>query len=210
MKKLIIISIILTLICVPVNATENLREPESISYDGILNNGKSIHEDYDVYTPQNFGIERDQLIMAYVSGTGNLTDFTILHKMARIYGTSVTFVAGASPQYTLKVDQSETQSSTWNVEPSLGGTIKVVKIDVKGGYSNTDTATISKGETWNTNFTDPGTYELTWYMRGHRYFIEGDVMIYRADGTFLERQNDKLIGGVLFPTKEIHFDVSKL
>ncbi|WP_113674310.1 hypothetical protein [Vallitalea guaymasensis] len=210
MKKLLTIIMIFSLfICsvLPINAQN--RDPESISYDGILPNGEAIYQNNELINIVPYSLSTDSLELDYISGTGKLTELEILHFMARIYGTSITYVEGADPTYTLTVTRSKTESSSWSVGGGLGADLKMIKLDVSGDYKNEETATITKGESWATNFTKPGTYELTWYMRGHRYYITGDVDCYKSDGSYLGSRSDVRLGAVLFPTDEIHFDITR-
>lgn len=210
MKKLFTIAMIFSLfICsvLPINA--QIREPDSISYDGLLPNGESIYNNNIINNIVPYRVSTNSLELKYVSGTGKLTDLEIIKCMARIYGTSITYVEGADPTYTLTTTESKEESSTWAAGAGLNADLKIIKLDVKGDYNNKETATITKGESWATNFNKPGTYELTWYMRGHKYYITGDVDCYNSDGCYLDRKEDLRIGAVLFPTTEIHFDISR-
>ncbi len=103
-------------------------------------------------------------------------------------------------------------TTEWNVSGKLSGefNIKAVKMKLEGskGYSSTETAEISRGETWDCGFTIPGTYNLAWYMRGHRYTCQCGAKYISTDsndGKFTYYD----LGTVVFPTEEITFEVTR-
>lgn len=70
-----------------------------------------------------------------------------MDKLKYIYGTSVIYTNGASPNYKLSVTKSLTQTTSWNVSGSLSGefNIKVVKtkLQASAGYSSTNMISIN-------------------------------------------------------------------
>lgn len=216
MKKF---TFILTMICsilildLTAYAKSNTNEvvytqPDSVSYDGVLPDGSPVNLPINNLTNKNSIITPQFLVyVEYVSGA-YLANRSIVHELAYIYGTSVSFVKGANPSYQLQVTRSTTKSHQINVSYSAKFDIKVVENEIKGGYQFTNTATVTRGETYACSFTDPGLYDLSWYMRGHRYNIFGQCRYVTTD-TDNGQIKEAYLGSVVFPTNEVHFDIRK-
>lgn len=148
----------------------------------------------------------------YVPGHEQLTNFQIVRLYAYIYGTSISFTSGVSPSYTVTVRHQTTETTTWNlsVEGSAEFDIRAVKaaLAAEGGYSESETASLEVGVEWDLDFTGPGMYDLTWYMRGHQYDAYCGATYISTDGND-GKYLDKYVGTVVFPTTEVTFE-SKL
>ncbi|MBM7685916.1 hypothetical protein [Defluviitalea raffinosedens] len=213
-KSLLACLLIVTMLLCSTNifaaTPESLRIPESHSINGILPDGASIYK-----ADPHSSIIRPQILLGYeyVPGYEKIANKSINYTYGYIYGTSVQFTKGASPTYTLTVTKKTTKSTTWNISGNLEGSfdIKAVKskIQVAGGYASSETAEITKGETWNCGFTETGLYDLTWYMRGHKYDAFCGAKI-RSTGADDGKFTTYYLGTVTFPTDEIHFDVTKV
>lgn len=149
----------------------------------------------------------------YVPGKERLVNKTLVRDFAYIYGTSIIVSEGSSPNYTLNVTKSTTKTTGWNVSGKLSGEFNIyavkAKLEASGGYNSSETATVSRGETWDCGFTVPGTYDLNWYMRGHQYSCQCGAKYISTDsndGTFTYYN----LGTVTFPTDEITFEVAKV
>lgn len=209
MKKILVLLLVLTM-CVTTtslaSSNKNIRVPETFSINRIdVATGESIDKPIETYN-DTIGI-RTLLGYNYIDGTAYLGSRSYDKTFAYIWGTSVTFVDGAEPTYTLKVSREETKETSWTVGAKAKFNIKVVETEVQGSYSSKDTATIYKGETWDCKFTKPGSYDLTWYMRGHHYPVYGKAKIVSTGSDNGDVTTVKL-GTVTFPTEEVAFDVS--
>lgn len=190
-----------------------VRKPDTFIVNGdIVYENK---EDRGIQVEDGVGGIQSRVLMGYdyVPGYERLANMTIVHELAYIYGTSIKYSKGANPEYTLSTTKKTTKSTSWNVSGSLSGAfdIKAVKANLaaSGGYSTSKTAEVTKGETWKCSFTEAGTYNLTWYMRGHQYscqcgakYISNDS----NDGRFTYYN----LGTVTFPTDEITFEITKV
>jgi hypothetical protein len=137
----------------------------------------------------------------------NFSDYN--YKYAYIYGATVIFSRGASPSYTLTTTAQRTCGISFNIASSLTVDAVEIKSTISSSYTKTATITLSKGETWSCGFTEPGTYNLTWYMRGHNYKMYADVRWIctdSSDGTI----HYEYIGSFTKPTTEITFSVMKV
>lgn len=210
MKKVVISMFLVLVLCIStVTASAVGVTPDSQSFNGKFPDGTNIYNQVIKNTdvqPMIF------LGYKYVPGYERLVNLSYIYAYSRIYGTSIHYIAGTIPTYTLTVTSETTKATTWNVSGNFEGgfDIKAVKakLTVAGGYSSTNTAKVSAGETWNCGFTTPGTYNLTWYMRGHSYNAQCGVEVIStgSDNGDFRYYN---LGRVIFPTKEIHFDVSR-
>ena len=76
------------------------------------------------------------------------------------------------------------------------------------GYKLTDTATIYKGE-YGCKFTEPGRYDLSWYMRGHRYIAQCGAKVI-STGSDHGQFSYYTLGTITYPTSETAFDISRV
>ncbi|WOO34908.1 hypothetical protein R2R35_13985 [Anaerocolumna sp. AGMB13020] len=201
--KIIALSLLLALstMFTPLAVKAEVRVPDSISHNGLLPDGTSVDSQPNYVTPF-FLIETQ-----YVSGAA-LYNKSIIYKHKYIYGTSVSYVKGASPTYTLSVSKEATSSHEFSVSGSAKFNVKVVEAEVKGGYKYTDTTKITKGESWQCGFSAPGLYNLSWYQRAHQYEVHGKCKYITTDA---DNGTIKLayMGRITFPTSEVHFEVTK-
>lgn len=198
--------------------SEKIIEPTSLSVDGVL-----IYDKNQIDRPNTEGPSPSLLSasssvvepMGLPMGWGNAIGYpyrdsipTYDLKLSYIYGTSISFVAGSVPTYTLSQTTSTTKSRTFSlgleIEPKLPGGWEG---KVSGGYSNTKTATITKGEIWAVNLTQPGTYNIAWYMRGHVFNLYSNWEYVTNYSTEIR---ERYLGTATFPTSEVHLDISRL
>lgn len=217
MKKFTKSMAVFVLVCAvfATNASAAYREPESKSFNGYLDDGTSIFANA---TTQQVSetmevTPRTLLGYQYVEGYERLIGKTVDYVYDYVYATSTRFVQGAAVSYTLTTTKEKTKTSAWNINGNLSGEfdIKMVQAEIaaSGGYEETDTVTITVGEEWNCEFTEPGLYELTWYMRGHRYYAQCGATII-STGTDHGKFAYCTLGLVTFPTDEVHFDVTRV
>lgn len=220
MRKVKSILMIALLCALSVNGvhTQKVFAGEVRQPDTLIVNGKIVYEnagDKGIQVEEVKGGIQSRMLLGYeyVPGKERLTNKTIVHELAYIYGTTVKYCEGASPSYTLNITKSKTETTEWNVSGSMSGEfdIKAVKasLELSGGYSSSKTATISRGETWNCDFTIPGTYDLAWYMRGHQYNCQCGAKYISTDsndGKFTYYN----LGTVVFPTDEITFEITRV
>lgn len=191
------------------NYNQSITKPDSFSKNGKLDNGKSIHEEeVDLSESESKVSPRIFMGYSYINNTATRGSRSIIYKHKYIYGTSVSYVKGASPNYTLTVTKQTSQSKNFSASGSVDFPVKVVEAQVSGGYSSSATATVSKGQTWSCNFTTPGLYDLSWYMRAHRYPVYGKAKIL-STGSDHGTITSVTLGTITFPVDEIHFDVTK-
>lgn len=217
MKRLVSIMVVLAFCLSAPSVMAYERIPDSVSYNGILPDGTSIYENdlpEKINVPQNQEVSPLVFIgYNYVPGYEELKNRTYVHEYAYIWGTSVNFDEGASPYYKVSTRRWTTEENEWNIRVQGSGDfdIKAVKanLQIEGGYRNTEIASIEVNEEWYCEFDSPGLYELTWYMRGHKYdaYCGGEyITTDMNDGRFTK----VYLGTVTFATKEIHFDISKI
>lgn len=139
----------------------NIKIPHTFAYNGYLPNGKSIY-DFDNNSYENI----QPLMILAKEYVGNLnTSFTgYNYTYEYIYGTTVIFYRGASPSYTLTTDVQRTCGTAFKVSSSLTADAEIIKSTVSSSFTSTETITLRRGETWSCGFTEPGTYNLTWYI----------------------------------------------
>lgn len=188
---------------------DNAENADYLVEEGTSENDSTV----DIRDIQEGVSPRILLGYEYVPGHEQLTNHEIIRKYAYIYGTSIIFTAGSNPTYTVTVRKQLTKEAEWtlNIKAEAGFDIKAVQVALaaEGGYKQTDTATLEVGVQWNVDFDEPGTYDLAWYMRGHKYdaycgarYVSTDA----NDGKYL----DKYVGTVIFPTQEIAFESVKV
>lgn len=196
------------LILLPVttaNANDkNYAQPTTVSHNGLLPNGQSI-DNMSNSGSTDYRVSPMTILAKEVCYPPNTTtSFTGFdYKFAYIYGTTVQFVAGTSPDYTLTVDCTKTESTTSSFSISLG----ISDSAVRGSVARTDTVTLSKGQVWSCGFTTPGRYNLTWYMRGWNYDVYADVLWISTDGNDGTIHHER-IGTCTKPSQETTFDIS--
>jgi len=221
MKKIVRNVLIVTLLCVmSVNCmhTQKAFAGELRQPDTLIVNGDVVYEnlgEQGIYESVRTGRVQSRMLLGYeyVPEKERLLNKRIIREMAYIYGTSVKYCEGASPNYTLNVTKSKTKTTEWNVSGKISGEFDIsvvkTKLEASGGYKSSETATITLGETWNCGFTIPGTYDLTWYMRGHQYDCQCGVKYISTDsndGRFTHYN----LGTAIFPTDEITFEVTRV
>ncbi len=213
MKKISTILLTLLLLCtMTTTAFAAVAEPDSISYNGILPDGTSVTT--EPILPSNNDNEvmpRVLIGYEYVAGYEELKNEYLIEEYKRIWGTSITFIAGTLPSYEVTETKQVTSSNEWYITASVGGDFALAtakaNLQAEGGYSSSATATLSRGEKWTVTYETPGTYYLNWYQRAYQYdaycganIISTDI----NDGTFTKLY----LGSVVFPTDERHFSIN--
>ena len=209
-QKIICLALCCILLALPVttaNAKDNnYAQPTSVSHNRLLPNGQSIDNTTGSSSTDSVASLRTILSKQVCFNPNTTTTFTgYNYTFAYIYGTTVTFVKGASPSYTLQNDVSITKSTVSSFGISLG----VAETTIKGDIADTKTIYLSKGETWNCGFTIPGRYNLTWYMRGWNYDVYADVKWTTTDINDQTIHHER-IGSCTKPSEEYNFDVSNV
>lgn len=217
MKKILRSVIIITVITLVLgtNVLAITAVPASQSYNGYLPDGTSIFDDAEIQQHNEPTIIEPKAFIGYryEPGYERLVDRSFVHQYAYIYGTSVDFVEGTLPEYKLDVTRSISKDTLWDISGNLSGEFNLSKVKAKlalsGGYSETNTATITVGETWKCGLITPGTYELAWYMRGHKFYAQCGATIVStgADHGNFTYYN---LGPVIFPSNEVHFSVTRV
>lgn len=136
-------------------------------------------------------------------------------RFSYIYGTTITFDAGSAPEYTLNVTRSTTEEAKLDfndTNDNIAGIQDLKLIEEKLadsiGYKLTGTATIYKGE-YGCKFTEPGRYDLSWYMRGHRYIAQCGAKVI-STGSDHGQFSYYTLGTITYPTSETAFDISRV
>lgn len=214
MKKILLSCAFALLVCcvATLPCFAETQTPASQSFNGLLPDGTSIWGN----DATNGTAEVSPAVILgykYVEGYESLSGFQYVYDYKYLYGTSISYVGGASPTYTLTVNVTKSSSSTWNLNGDISGEgdIKALKAKLRffGGYGETETVTISAGQSWSCGFNQPGTYNLTWYARGHSYYAFCGAILISTDMNDGNFEDKHLVGQVVFPTQEIHFDVSR-
>lgn len=186
----------------------NIKIPDSVSYfDSIEDENAAILSDND-----SIPAAQPRTILSYVyqyDNSARLQNFDQLNRYARISGTAITIPAGSTAEYVKSSSGSVTKETAWGVSAQANFSIKLVEAEVRGNYDHKTTASTTSAEQWTVNLTQPGTYNITWYMIGHKYGVWGNCKFTTTD------QNDgkimdTLLGYVTFPTKEVHMDIAKV
>ena len=201
----LLVTVTLGLSTVSISAEEVI--PASISYNGVLETGESI---FDSEMETSSISPRIIIGYEYVPGYERLIGQEIDYTYAYVYGSSIEFVEGVSPTYTFYTTVSKTQGAAWNVSASLEGEFDLevakAKLLASGGYNENETIVIEAGQSWECQYTQAGFYDITWYMRGHKYIAQcGTKLIATGvnDGEFYY----KMLGTVTFPRTELHVDI---
>ncbi len=209
-KRKIIALMLAVMMLMASSAFADVREPESRSYNGYMDDGTCIY-DKGTSDSSDFGIT-PRVGYEYVEGYERVVFKEFDESFARIYGTSISFVEGTSPSYTLTVTKSVTKETSWNVSGSLSGEFNIsvvkAKAQIAGGYESRCKATVTKGETWNCDFNRPGTYVITWYMRGFVCYVQCGATIISTGGDHGNFRYYNL-GTATFPSDEVHMDVAE-
>lgn len=200
------------------DASAAYRIPESQTYNGYLPDGTSVYDTMPDLQYNNGIAPHTLLGYEYVPGyERNLEMPSESQKydirFAYIYGTTVTFDAGSAPQYTLTVTRSTTEGIDFLVDGEVEGAVDISavksKLAASLGYKTTNTATVYRGETYSCNLTQPGRYDLSWYMRGHRYIAQCGAKVISTDSDH-GRFTYCTLGTITYPTNEVAFDVSRI
>lgn len=213
MRKFLATTLIATLLCtLSVPAFAEVRVPDSVSYNGVLPDGtKAVSEMIQREPALDNQKERVLIGYEYVPGYDELRNMVIIPEYAYIWGTSIKFVAGTKPYYKLTSTHTKVSSSEWQLQANLGSKFNIASakanLTTTGGYKSSQSVTITAGQEWKVDLTDPGEYFLNWYQRAHQYaaycganYITTDS----NDGKFTKIY----IGDALFPANEVHLDVS--
>jgi len=213
MKKISTILLTLLLLCtMTTTAFATVVEPDSISYNGICPDGTPVTTAPILpSSTDNEMMPRVLIGYEYVSGHEELKNKYLIEEYKEIWGTSVTFIEGSLPKYTMTERRQLTSSNEWFVTANVGGNFAIAtakaNLQLEGGYSSSATVVLERNQEWEVAYTIPGTYYLTWYQRAHQYdaycganIISTDI----NDGTFTKLY----LGSVVFPTDTYHFDIS--
>lgn len=213
MKRVVSLLFALVFCFSSISASAYEEKTNSISRNGILSDGTSIYDEaYSEMDIREEEISSRVLIgYEYVPGYEQIKNRKIEYMYAYLWGTSINFVEGASPTYKVMTRRQTVKETSWGLTGELEGefNIAAVKANLRaaGDYEEVDIAVIEVGEEWNCDFTEPKLYDLTWYMRGHKYTAYCGGKYISTDG------NDGKftlvnIGQVIFPTKEVHLEIT--
>lgn len=210
-KRIFSLLMVLVFLMLPVSSayatTNKPRIPDSFAVDGVLPDGtsifNSINDDSRIITPY-------VLLGKEYAGNLSASFSEFIYTYAYLYGTTVQFSKGASPSYRLNTTETVTKSTSWSIGGSFGTNDKAkIQADISASYGRTKTATIERGEEWSCGFTEPGTYNLTWYMRGHKYNLYADLR-WIDTGVNDGKITNEYIGDIYLPTTEITLNVRKV
>lgn len=214
MKRVVLFLLVLTFCLSGVSASVYDETTKSISYNGILSDGTSIYEEKYVEpeSTRESAISPQVLIgYEYVDGYEEIRNRQIEYYYAYLWGTSVKFSEGVSPSYKITTRRQVTKETSWELSGTAEASFDIKAVKTKllasGNYKSTNTAVLEVGEEWDCEFTEPKLYNLTWYMRGHKYNAYCGAKYISTDG------NDGkftllYIGDVIFPTEEVHLEIS--
>lgn len=141
LKKILCLAFVMMLTIMPVSNAQaktepnNVRIPESFAYNGVLPNGQSIFDDNSV-------IISPQMILAkeFVGNVStSFSGFNYTYKY--IYGTTVSFVPGSSPTYTLTTTQQATTGTSCSISSELSADAEAIKAKLGSTITVSATAT---------------------------------------------------------------------
>ncbi|MER2121919.1 MAG: hypothetical protein ABS935_16740 [Solibacillus sp.] len=196
------------------NAESNV-DPHSISINGELIQGDDnipvTKEDNSIIQPlSTITYPAD----GYVANSAKFTNRGYVNMHKHFHNTSVTLPTGTAYKYTWErtVEKTSTKTSNWSVGVSGSGGVKFLT-EVEGSYSygraTSKTLKITQGSKSETSITQPGTYQLDFYMKGIYWEVNGKWKAYTIDKPNVATTVDRYLGYIIEPTDFLHLEITK-
>ncbi|GEN85248.1 hypothetical protein SLU01_35600 [Sporosarcina luteola] len=193
---------------------DNIHYPHSI--DLIEGNGnpveklKLVDEDDEVSAQSTFVVYENN---GYAGNPrGMSTGFN--NKYMLFHNASVSIPSGVNTTYTWErtITKINTTSNTFEVGARGQGGVKFLtelEAHIKNAYTSTETVSISQGTKSATQITQPGYYNLNFYLKSQTYDLYGDWWGYTRDQPNVRKKVDRYLGQVQEATGYMHLEVTK-
>lgn len=143
----------------------------------------------------------------YEAGHEQLSNFDIVDEYEAVYSVGL---AADLPEatYTVTGRQTTICGTSWDiaVEDVVGADLGTIQSELleAGDYDESLSVTLEDAAQWESELGEAGTYQLSWYMRGHKY--DAYCGTRTDDGQYA----DKYLGTVVFPADEFYYAVEKV